>query len=114
MVNKREMDTPKDLVDLPQSLIVVIKELKSLIPQMVVVEDPIGDKGHRTIHLGSFMSMDPCERYHHILSPNGATKTCENYWERLDEAAESLGGWIESGEGDPTDIYFCLPLEEDM
>jgi hypothetical protein len=26
--------------------------------------------------------------------------------------AEELGGWIESGEGDPTDIFFCRPVKE--
>jgi len=32
----------------------------------------------------------------------------------LDRAADKFGGWIESGEGDPTDLYFCRywPLDE--
>ena len=27
----------------------------------------------------------------------------------LEKAANRLGGWIESGEGDPCDVFFCLP-----
>ena len=65
------------------------------------------DDNYLSLYLGSFMSLDPCGRYHHTLSPNGATKTCERYWENLESAAEELGMWIESGEGDPTDIYLC-------
>jgi hypothetical protein len=67
---------------------------------------------YRSVYIGSYMTLDPCGRYHHCLSLNGANSRCEAFWEALEKAADRLGGWIESGEGDPTDIYFCLPLEE--
>ena len=66
---------------------------------------------YQTCYIGSFMSLDPCGRYHHAISPNGLSQRCERYWEALEKAAGRLGGWIESGEGDPTDIFFCLPHE---
>ena len=65
-------------------------------------------EAYYSTYIGSYMSLDPCGRYHHLLSPNGVTKNCKQYWESLDKVAELLGGWIEGGEGDPTDIYFCM------
>jgi hypothetical protein len=78
---------------------------------MEIVES-FSDYDYWAVYLGSFMNLDPCGRYHHILSINGATKKCENFWNRLNECAEDLGGWIEGGEGDLTDIFFCMPLND--
>ena len=66
------------------------------------------DEQYVSNYLGSTFSLDPCGKYHHMLSPNGVTKTCEKFWENLSQAAEDLGGWIESGEGDACDIFFCF------
>jgi hypothetical protein len=89
-----------------------IKEtLQALIPRMEL-DDSTDDSllGPRlSIYLGSFMSLDPCGRYHHVISLNNLTDECEEFWENLDKVAEELGGWTESGEGDPTDIFFCMP-----
>ncbi len=90
----------------------IVKELKSLIPNMEFVPGQYGGDARMSIYLGSYLSLDPCGRYHHILSLNGATKKCEAYWARLDKAADEVGGWIESGEGDPTDIYFSMPIPD--
>lgn len=57
--------------------------------------------------LGTYMYLDPCGRYHHILSPNGVTKKCISFWERLEKACDSLNMWLEEGEGDPCDIFIC-------
>ena len=56
-------------------------------------------------YLGTYMALDPCGRYHHALSPNGATDECLEYWETLEECADEIGAYITSGEGDPCDIY---------
>jgi hypothetical protein len=74
-------------------------------------EDYDGNK-LKSCYLGSFMSLDPCGRYHHILSPNGITAKCVRFWDNLEKCAEELDGWIESGEGDPTDIYFVMNGEQ--
>lgn len=84
--------------------------LKSLIPDMVTCEGFMSDEPYKSIYIGSFMYLDPCGRYHHIISPNGVTNRCIAFWERLDYVASELGGWIESGEGDPMDIYFYMGL----
>ncbi|MHA2220327.1 MAG: hypothetical protein ACXACY_30995 [Candidatus Hodarchaeales archaeon] len=65
---------------------------------------------YKSVYIGSWMYLDPCGRYHHVISPNGLTQRCANFWESLDKAAERLNGWVECGEGDPTDIFFCKAL----
>jgi hypothetical protein len=90
------------------------RNLGDLIPNMEVVkaEDSFHDEDCRSIYLGSYLDLDPCGKYHHALSPNGLTRKCEEFWENLEAAAEELGGWIEAGEGDPLDTYFCMPSPE--
>ena len=87
-----------------------LEEVKQFEKAWVQVDD-YGEGKYQAYFLGSFLSLDPCGRYHHILSPNGITKKCETFWDELNQIAENLGGWIESGEGNPLDTFFCLPLE---
>lgn len=89
-----------------------LQDLRPLVDRMERFESFDGESDYQGIYLGSYMSLDPCGRYHHCLSPNGATDRCERFWEALERAADRLGGWIESGEGDPTDIFFCMSLPE--
>lgn len=89
------------------------KVLKGLIPKMEKVESTFHADAYKSIFLGSYLSLDPCGKYHHFLSPNGVTKKCENYWQRLEKAADEVGGWISSGEGDALDIFFCMSIEEE-
>ena len=86
--------------------------LKSAMEEMEESETIDGDK-IQSAYLGTFMALDPCGHYHHAISPNGLTNRCVNFWDNLDSIASELGGWIESGEGDPTDIYFCMPIKDD-
>jgi DnaJ-class molecular chaperone len=37
----------------------------------------------------------------------------ELYREALEEVAAQYGGSICSGEGDPTDVFFCMSIEEE-
>ncbi len=86
--------------------------LKSFIPDMIETESFMDDDKYLSVYIGSFMSLDPCGRYHHILSPNGITSRCERFWDNMDECASELNCWIESGEGDPTDIFLCKSINE--
>jgi hypothetical protein len=84
------------------------KQLKSIndnTSNWDLINEPDGD--YWSNFLGSYMSLDPCGKYHHFLSPNGVTKKCNQFWENLDRAASELNCWIESGEGDPCDIFLC-------
>lgn len=89
------------------------KNLKELIPKMERVESTFHDDAYMSIFLGSYLTLDPCGKYHHVLSRNGATKKCETFWDRVNAAADEVGGWISSGEGDALDIFFCMPIKEE-
>lgn len=63
-----------------------------------------GDQ-ERQVFLGTVFALDPCGRYHHMLSPNGVTAKCERFWESLERQLEKRGMWLTSGEGDPCDQF---------
>lgn len=87
--------------------------LKRLQPSNFTTQEQYDGDPYESVYLGTVFALDPCGRYHHaILSPNGLSSRCAAYWEALDKAADRLGGWIESGEGDPCNIYFCRALPE--
>ena len=52
-----------------------------------------------SVFLGSTYGLDPCGRYHHMLSPNGVTQRCEQFWESLERQLEKRGLWLD-GEDD--------------
>lgn len=60
----------------------------------------------KSVYLGSFMNLDPCGKYHNILSPNSLTQRCLQFWISMDHVADELHGCITSGEGDATDVIF--------
>lgn len=61
--------------------------------------------------VGTVFALDPCGRFHHGFSSNGAGARCEAYWESLDKAADRLEGYIERGP-DPCDVFFQRSVEE--
>ena len=65
------------------------------------------DETYYSYYLGSFLSLDPCGKYHHILSENGITQKCERFWDNLESACSELDMWTESGEGDALDVFLC-------
>jgi len=77
-----------------------------------IVDVTVEGRTFKSVWLGSFMSLDPCGRYHSVVSPNGITKRCERFWESLEKVAEELHGTISTGEGDPTDIYFEFDFKD--
>jgi hypothetical protein len=90
------------------------KALKTCMKKMEITEDwdtsnYDNDKSayYMSVYLGSFLDLDPCGRYHHVLSPNGIQKRCERFWDNLELCANELDCWIESGESDGLDIFLC-------
>ena len=84
-----------------------IQELrKQLKMELPALEDQ-GD-GKLSTYLGTVQTLDPCGRYHHVLSPNGATTECERFWANLEAAAASLNAWTEAGDSDGCDIFLCM------
>jgi hypothetical protein len=61
---------------------------------------------YEQLFLGSFMSLDPCGKFHCMLVPNEPTKKCDRYWYNLNKAAEELGGWLGDSNGDFCDVMF--------
>ena len=86
------------------------KALKDIIEtgDFETVKDDFNDCNYKCNYLGSYLSLDPCGKYHHILSLNGVTKRCERFWTNLEECAEELNAWIESGEGNGLDVFLCI------
>jgi len=86
-----------------------LKELKQYLKAELPELEDMGD-GKLSTYLGTVQSLDPCGKYHHLLSPNGMEPedNCERYWSNLESAAESLNAWIENGDGDPCDVYLCM------
>lgn len=90
----------------------ILKEFKRILKNepFEKVQD-YDENEYYSIYLGSFLSLDPCGKYHHLLSLNGIKKSCENFWERFNECAESLNCWISSSEGDELDVLLNTDFE---
>ncbi len=64
-------------------------------------EDVLG-----TVYLGSTFSLDPCGRHHDaVLSPNGVTDLCVQFWEELEASLERRNHWLHGSDGDGCDVY---------
>lgn len=74
-------------------------------------ESPYG-----TTFLGTVFGLTPSGKYYlpyacSNVSENEA-KLDELWFEALDNIAKSFDGWIESGEGDPCDLFFCINIPD--
>lgn len=89
------------------------KALKDIIKDNSNFEEIEDFEGNKLLchYLGSYMALDPCGKYHHCLSPNGVSKKCERFWVNLENVADELSCWIETGDGDPTDIFLCKNID---
>lgn len=76
------------------------------------VYEDMGGNVIASLYLGSYLHLDPCGRYHHMLSPNGATRRCEDFWDSLERQLDKRGLGMEGGEGDPADIYVTRWLRD--
>jgi hypothetical protein len=82
--------------------------------RFTLVYDRYSEGWHMSQYVGSYLSLDPCGKYHHVISPNGVTTECIAFWDSINEIAENeFNGWLESGEGDPLDQYYCKGVNED-
>jgi hypothetical protein len=66
-------------------------------------------------YLGTVFALTPSGKYYTPWARSNVTDTegarDERWYDALEQAANKLGGWIESGEGDPLDLYFCRRIE---
>lgn len=80
------------------------------------LEDDCDNTGTRIgrVYLGSVLSLAPSGKYYTPWCTNQSRLDClqdEAYFSELDSAAEAAGGWIENGEGDACDLYFCISVD---
>ena len=64
--------------------------------------------------LGTVFSIMPSGKFYTPWTTNQTRQDeikDEAYMEALERAAEKYGGWIESGEGDPCDLFFVMSIE---
>ena len=68
------------------------------------------DDTYMTVFLGTVFQIMPSGKYYTIWAMSNASLADHvldsAYHEALETIAESFGGWIESGEGDPCDLFF--------
>lgn len=81
--------------------------------EFYIYENENGDNSE-SIFLSSFLDLDPCGKYHCVIVPNEPLKKCERFWESFHRAAEELGGYITSGEGDYTDVFYERIIEKEV
>lgn len=69
--------------------------------------DALGHVGF--LYLGSVMSLAPSGKYWTFWTRNQTADDMRrdtSWFMALEQVASRYDGWIESGEGDPTDLYF--------
>lgn len=68
------------------------------------------------LFMGSVQAIYPSGKYWTIFANgNVSDEEAEQdmvYGELLEACASEAGGWIENGEGDPCDLFFCLPAHD--
>lgn len=64
------------------------------------------DKGTeaRGVFIGTVFALDPCGRFHSMFTGEAPVK-CQQFWESLERQLEKRGLSLESGEGDPCDVF---------
>lgn len=81
-----------------------------------VVEDGMNDSKYLRDYLGSVMSIMPSGKFYMPWTTN---QTIRDVWkdrafiEALEDVLEGYGMWLESGEGDPTDLFVCTQITEE-
>ena len=72
--------------------------------------DGCDEDGHvGSSYLGSVMQLTPSGKFYMPWTTNQTADDVERdsrWFDALEQVATKHGGWIESGEGDPTDLYF--------
>ena len=67
--------------------------------------------------LGTVFALSPSGKYYTPWANSNVTEReayrDEQFYFALDDVASDKGGWIESGEGDPCDIFFVIALDNE-
>ncbi len=67
-----------------------------------------------SVFLGTVFALYPSGKYYTPWACSNVTEdeadADAEYAELLEAEADAAGGWVESGEGDPCDIFFCKTI----
>lgn len=71
----------------------------------------LDEDGVMRCFLGTVFSLTPSGKYYTAFASGNVTDEeiakDQLWWERMEDEAAGFDTWIESGEGDPCDIYIC-------
>ena len=81
-----------------------------------IVDDEFNDCKYASLYIGSSLSIYPSGKFYMPWACSNIENVREAlldecYREALENKLESLDLWMESGEGDPLDTFFCKSLE---
>jgi hypothetical protein len=83
----------------------------------MIVDDDFNDCKYAALYVGSSLSIMPSGKFYmpwacsNIENVREALQD-EAYQQALEDKLGSLGLWMESGEGDPLDTFFCKSLDD--
>jgi hypothetical protein len=112
--------TPCNSCEGPLGTVAIIKPVSDYL-KALPVEEPLStqtnvyvenDMVYVSYYLGSAMSLDPCGKYHTMIASNNSAERCEAFWLSMNTQCEIRGLILESGVGDPTDVFITRPLRE--
>lgn len=94
---------------------VIVKELNDPDSDMIV-DDDFNDCKYAALYIGSVLSIFPSGKFYTPFANSNIENVREAlidecYREALESKLDSLGLWMESGEGDPLDTFFCKSLD---
>ena len=81
----------------------------------MIVDDDFNDCKYASLYVGSCLSIFPSGKFYMPWACSNIENVREAlldecYREALEKRLDSLGLWMESGEGDPLDIFFCKSI----
>lgn len=85
-----------------------------IVPDAKTNAELLDDQMIGSVYLGKVYDLYPSQQYYTLWTGNPDPLDIlrdDIYAEVLDSIAESFGGWIEDSEGDPTDVMFCLIVD---
>jgi hypothetical protein len=86
-------------------------EPESRIAEYPDCNDGCDGSGHvGKVYLGSVMALTPSGKFYTFWTTNQTSRDVDRdtrWYAALEQVATKYEGWIESGEGDPTDLFFC-------
>ena len=72
------------------------------------------EEGKRCAFLGTVFALVPSGKFYTPWANSNVTEAEADddagWYEALDQVAQEHGAWVESGEGDPCDLFVCWPL----